>query len=63
MNRYAELKKKHQKELNKLPMKAAFGKEQFKKMMEEWGLTKHYFLGFCHFYLGGCCSGIKCGYK
>lgn len=39
MNRYAELKKKHQKELNKLPMKAAFGKEQFKKMMEEWGLT------------------------
>lgn len=39
MNKYAELKKKHQKELNKLPMKAAFGKEQFKKMMEEWGLT------------------------
>ena len=37
MNRYAELKKKHQKELDKLPMKAAFGKEQFKKMMEEWG--------------------------
>lgn len=24
---------------------------------------KHYFLGFCHFYLGGCCSGIKCEYK
>lgn len=39
MNKYVELKKKHQKELNKLPMKAAFGKEQFKKMMEEWGLT------------------------
>lgn len=39
MNRYAELKKKHQKELNRLPMKAAFGKQQFKKMMEEWGLT------------------------
>lgn len=39
MNKYAELKKKHLKELNKLPMKAAFGKEQFKKMMEEWGLT------------------------
>ena len=39
MNKYAELKKKHQKELNKLPMKAAFGKERFKKMMEEWGLT------------------------
>lgn len=39
MNKYAELKEKHQKELNKLPMKAAFGKEQFKKMMEEWGLT------------------------
>ncbi len=39
MNKYAELMKKHSKELNKLPMKAAFGKEQFKKMMEEWGLT------------------------
>lgn len=32
MNKYAELKKKHQKELNKLPMKAAFGKEQFKRV-------------------------------
>ena len=38
-NRYEEFKKRHAKELNKLPMKAAFGKEQFKKMMEEWGLT------------------------
>lgn len=39
MNKYAELKKKHQQELEKLPMKVAFGKEQFKKMMEEWKLT------------------------
>lgn len=39
MNKYAKLKKKHQQELEKLPMKVAFGKEQFKKMMEEWNLT------------------------
>lgn len=31
MNKYAELKKKHQKELNKLPMKAAFGKAGLRK--------------------------------
>lgn len=39
MNKYVELKKKHQKEFGKLPMKVAFGYEQFKKMLEEWGLT------------------------
>ncbi len=31
MNRYAELKKKHQKELNKLPMKAALVKSSLRK--------------------------------
>ena len=55
MNRYAELKKKHQKELNKLPMKAAFGKEQFKKMMEEWGLTTNAEdMGKIDMLVGGC---------
>lgn len=39
MNKYAELMKKHHKENNTLPMKAAFGDAQFEKMMKEWGLT------------------------
>lgn len=39
MNKYAELKKKHSEENNTLPLKAAFGDEQFEKMMKEWGLT------------------------
>lgn len=24
---------------------------------------KHYFLGYCHIYLGGMCSNIECEYK
>lgn len=39
MNKYAELKNKHSEENNTLPLKAAFGDEQFEKMMKEWGLT------------------------
>lgn len=38
-NRYEEFKKRHAKELNKLPMKVAFGQKQFEEMLEEWGLT------------------------
>ena len=40
MNKYQELKKKQASELNKLPMKFAFSNEQFKKGMEELGLTE-----------------------
>ena len=36
--RYAEYKKQRQDSFNKLPMKAAFGDQQFAKMMSEWGL-------------------------
>lgn len=39
MNKYEELRIRHSKEFNALPMKAAFGEEQFKNMMAEWGLT------------------------
>lgn len=39
MNKYAELMKKHHDENENLPLKAAFGDAQFKKMMKEWGLT------------------------
>lgn len=38
MNQYIEMRKRHQEEFNTLPMKAAFGEEQFKEMMHEWGL-------------------------
>src|SRR5690625_1340256 len=37
---YQELKNKHQKELNDFPMAFAFDKNQFKKAMEELGLTE-----------------------
>lgn len=36
--RYAEYKKQRQDSFNKLPMKAAFGDQQFARMMAEWGL-------------------------
>lgn len=36
--RYTELINKHQKEFNKFPLCFAFSWEQFKEMMEKWGL-------------------------
>ena len=39
MLKYHVYKKQQQDKFNKLPMKAAFGDEQFKEMMAEWGLT------------------------
>ena len=38
---YKELKATHQKEMNEFPLGAAFSKEQFKEMMEKWGLTEN----------------------
>lgn len=38
---YTEYKKERQEEFNSLPIKFAFGKEQFKNMMEKWGLTEN----------------------
>lgn len=35
---YAELKKKHQDEVNAFPLGFAFGDKQFKEMMSKWGL-------------------------
>ena len=37
---YLEYKKNVSKEINELPIKFAFSNEQFKSMMEEWGLTE-----------------------
>lgn len=39
MNEYQILKEKQSAEFNLLPMKAAFGDDQFKRMMAEWNLS------------------------
>jgi len=39
MNKYVELKNRHQKEVNELPIKFAFGIDQAAKVMKEFGLT------------------------
>ena len=37
---YQEFKKQRQEAYNALPVKYAFSNEQFKEMLEEWGLTE-----------------------
>ena len=39
MNAYQEMKDRQQKEFAAFPMGAAFSNQQFKDMMEKWGLT------------------------
>ena len=39
MNAYQEMKDRQQKEFDAFPMGAAFSNQQFKNMMEKWGLT------------------------
>lgn len=41
MNEYAEMKRRQQAEFDKFPLGAAFSNEQFKEMMERWGLTEN----------------------
>lgn len=41
MEKYEEMKARHQKMVNSLPLKFAFSDEQFKKAMEELGLTEN----------------------
>lgn len=38
---YQEYKDKSQSEFNNLPIKFAFGMDQFRRVMEEWGLTEN----------------------
>lgn len=40
MNKYEEIKNKHQKRVNEFPLGFAFSNEQFKNMMEKWGLEE-----------------------
>ncbi len=39
MNKYRELKSKHQKEVDAFPFGFAFNQKQFDEMMIKWGLT------------------------
>lgn len=41
MNKYEEIKNKHQKRVNEFPLGFAFSNEQFKDMMEKWGLKEN----------------------
>lgn len=40
MNKYSELKKRHQNRINALPLMFAFSQQQFKEGMARWGLTE-----------------------
>lgn len=39
MNKYDEMKARHQEEVNNSPMKFAFGEKQLIEVLNEWGLT------------------------
>lgn len=41
MNKYAEMKERHQNRVNALPFMFAFSQQQFKEGMERWGLTEN----------------------
>ena len=41
MEKYVEMKERHQKMVDSLPLKFAFSDEQFEKAMQELGLTKN----------------------
>ena len=40
MNDYTAMMQRQQDDYNKFPIGAAFGKQQFREMMEKWGLTE-----------------------
>lgn len=41
MESYLDMKARHEKEINEFPFGFAFSNEQFKEMMEKWGLTEN----------------------
>lgn len=55
MNAYAEMKKRHQEEVNALPMYWAFTEERFDEIMKELGLTKNDTDKLCRAPGGGFC--------
>ena len=55
MNAYAEMKKRHQEEVNALPMYWAFSDEQFNQQLKELGLTRNDTGKLCKTFGGGFC--------
>lgn len=55
MNAYAEMKKRHQEEVNALPMYWAFTEERFDEILKELGLTKNDTDKLCRAPGGGFC--------
>lgn len=41
MNKYEEIRNKHQKRVDSFPLGFAFSDKQFKEMMEKWGLSEN----------------------
>lgn len=39
MNKYTEMKNRHQEDVNQLPLRFAFSNKQFEEMMAKWGLS------------------------
>ena len=55
MNAYEEMKKRHQEEVNALPMYWAFTEERFEEVLKELGLTKNDTDKLCNTFGGGFC--------
>lgn len=55
MNTYAEMKKRHQEEVNALPIYWAFTEERFDEVLKELGLTKNDTDKLCNTFGGGFC--------
>lgn len=55
MNAYAEMKKRHQEEVNALPMYWAFSDEQFDQQLKKLGLTRNDTGKLCKTFGGGFC--------
>lgn len=55
MNAYDEIKKRHQEEVNALPMYWAFTEERFEEVLKELGLTKNDTDKLCRAPGGGFC--------
>ncbi len=53
MNKYEEIKNKHQKRFNDFPLGFAFSNKQFKDMMEKWGLNENDIDKICSIGRGG----------
>lgn len=58
VNKYEEMKKRHQEEINKFPFGFAFDLNQYEKMMQKWGLKHTDTDKICS--IGGCGYVRKC---